>query len=72
MPPIQIINPDLIKQACCGYGAWFALDMLVELWVKRLPQWATITLTKTCPSCGAKVTVNWNTESVTFVLRENS
>lgn len=66
MTTIPILNPELTKRSCCGYGDWFALDLLVELWQKKAERHANETLSRTCPSCGAKVTVNWDTESVTF------
>lgn len=68
--PIPILNPDLKKQGICDYCDWFALDLLMELWLKNAGdpprRYSPRSLSKTCPSCGATVLVDWETETVTY------
>lgn len=68
--PIRILNPDLTKRACCFYGDWFALDLLLEIG-SDLPG-ERPSITKVCPACGATVTVDWVTETVTFEARKGA
>jgi len=67
---IPIFNPELLKLACCGYGHWFAVDVLIELWQQMHHRGTDHSLSKICPACGATVTVHWNNETVEFEPRK--
>jgi hypothetical protein len=66
MTAIPILNPALRRDACCGYGERFALDLLMELWRVHIERGAPQKLTRTCPSCGTAVTVDWAKETVFY------
>jgi hypothetical protein len=67
---VAILNPSLREEACCLYGDWFALDLLVELWTDNAQRGLPRKLTKTCPACGARVTVDWEHETVRFSVHD--